>query len=284
MDKPALVPFDPDAVIRSLARGQSRLPPSRLRGLAVQAGERLLERLQDLSLSFSRPVDFASHSSLNNSRWAAKNGDLSPLKIPADSLRIPENLTLRENSADLIVSHLSLHTVNDLQGILVSLRRSLSPNGLLLASLAGPRTLSTLRRVLVEAESRVTGGISARVAPFPNMEDLGRLILGAGFTLPVLDRDIVRAKWPFARDLMHELRDEGVTNSLTLRSRTFSRREIFSLAETLWQESGGEEEFEVIYVTAWSPGPDQQHALTPGSAQKSLAEALNSDITDESIH
>lgn len=271
--------FDDEAVVRARLRGRSRLPDSRLRGLAVGAGVCLVERLQDLSLSFARPVDFASHSSLDAAPWVINGVDLSPTRIGIDSA--PGDFP--EGGADLVVSHLALHLVNDLGGMLRFLRGAMSPDGLLLASFPGPQTLSVLRRVLMEAEMRVTGGVSARVAPFPGMEDLGRLVLGAGFALPVLERDVMRGCWGRARDLMYELRDEGVTNSLVMRRRGFTRRGVFEEAEVLWGELGGEEEFEVIYVAAWSPGEGQQRAMLPGSARGSLAAALGSDISDESV-
>jgi SAM-dependent methyltransferase len=52
---------------------------------------------------------------------------------------------LAPQSADLLVSPLALHLTNDTPGVLVQLRRSLKPDGLLLAATPGAGTLGELR-------------------------------------------------------------------------------------------------------------------------------------------
>ncbi len=51
-----------------------------------------------------------------------------------------------------MISPLSLHTVNDLPGALIQIRRCLKPDGLFLAALPGGRTLFELRECLMQAE------------------------------------------------------------------------------------------------------------------------------------
>src|SRR5215471_17477446 len=74
---------------------------------------------------------------------------------------------------DLMTSVLTLHTVNDLPGVLLQARRALKPDGLFLAALFGGDTLSELRLSLASAEIETTGGVSPRVAPFADVRDLG---------------------------------------------------------------------------------------------------------------
>jgi ubiquinone/menaquinone biosynthesis C-methylase UbiE len=47
---------------------------------------------------------------------------------------LPDLVPLEPQSADLVVSPLALHLTNDTPGVLVQLRRSLKPDGLLLAA------------------------------------------------------------------------------------------------------------------------------------------------------
>ena len=103
-------------------------------------------------------------------------------------------------SFDLIVASLSLHWINDLPGALLQLRRALRPEGLLLASLPALGTLAELRSALTEAEAEMTGGVSPRVSPFPELRDCAHLLQRAGFALPVADVEDIRLLYadPFA--------------------------------------------------------------------------------------
>ena len=76
-----------------------------------------------------------------------------------------EVLALDPGAHDLVIHALALHWANDPVGQLVQCRRALRPDGLFVGVLFGGRTLSELRAALAEAESRLTGGLSARVLP-----------------------------------------------------------------------------------------------------------------------
>ena len=98
-----------------------------------------------------------------------------------------EALPFAPASFDLVASNLVLSGVNDLPGALIQLRRALAPDGLLLASLIGGDTLTELRQALAEAETALSGGLSPRVAPFPDVRAAASLLQRAGFALPVAD-------------------------------------------------------------------------------------------------
>src|SRR5579864_9599605 len=100
-----------------------------------------------------------------------------------------EALPFGDATLDLVVSALALQFVNDLPGVLVQIRRALKPDGLFLAALLGGETLSELRASFAVAESEVEGGASPRVAPFPDVREMGALLQRAGFALPVTDAD-----------------------------------------------------------------------------------------------
>jgi SAM-dependent methyltransferase len=84
-------------------------------------------------------------------------------------------LPFRDGSLNLVVSGLALHRVNDLPGALIQVRRALAPDGLFMAAVLGARSLSELRRALLEAEAEAHGGASPRIAPFADVRDYGGL-------------------------------------------------------------------------------------------------------------
>jgi SAM-dependent methyltransferase len=200
---------------------------------------------------------------------------VAPLAIAAD-----EALPFRDGSLDLVVSALALQFVNDLPGMLIQIRRALKPDGLFLAAMMGGETLTELRRAFAEAEVEIEGGISPRVAPFPDLRDLGALLQRAGFALPVADVERLTVRYGTVFSLMHDLRRMGATNALLERRRMPLRRAtLLRMAEiyaTRFADPDGRlrATFEIIWLSGWAPDPSQQKPLKPGSAKMRLADAL----------
>jgi SAM-dependent methyltransferase len=198
----------------------------------------------------------------------------------------PEAFPFVDASFDLIVSPLVLHTVNDVPGALIQMRRALKPDGLLLASLFGGDTLTELRTALLSAEDELTGGAGARVSPFADLQDLAALLQRAGFALPAADRDVVTVRYAEPMRLLADLRAMGETAALTDRHpRALSRRVLaraFELYRTRFSDPDGRirATFEILTATGWAPHDSQQKPLKPGSAKTRLADALNT--TEES--
>jgi SAM-dependent methyltransferase len=181
---------------------------------------------------------------------------------------------------DLVVSGLSLQLVNDLPGVLIQLRQSLKPDGLLLAALLGGATLHELRGAWIVAEEEIAGGASPRVAPFADVRDLGALLQRAGFALPVVDSNTIVVTYASPLALMAEIKAMGASNALVARSRKpVSRRlldracEIYA-AQFAHQDGRVPATYEILTLTGWVPHESQQKPLRPGSAQARLADAL----------
>lgn len=202
-------------------------------------------------------------------------GEGEPL-VAADE----EALPFREGSIDLIVSALALHFVNDLPGTLIQVRRALKPDGLFLAALLGGETLTELRQAFAEAETEMEGGVSPRVAPFPDLRDLGALLQRAGFALPVADTERLTVRYATVFSLMHDLRRMGATNALIERRRVPLRRATLMRMAEIYARRFADPDgrlratFEIVWLSGWAPDPSQQKPLQPGSAKMRLAETL----------
>src|SRR5215470_9290795 len=198
------------------------------------------------------------------------------LRVAADE----EALPFADNTLDLVVSGLSLQAVNDLPGVLAQVRRALKPDGLFLAALLGGDTLAELRQSFATAESELDGGVSPRVAPFPDLRDMGALLQRAGFALPVTDVDRITARYatPFA--VLHDLRRMGAANPLVERRRVPLRRATLMRAMEVYAARFADPDgkvrasFDIIWLSGWSPHESQQQPLRPGSAKTRLADAL----------
>ena len=198
------------------------------------------------------------------------------LRIVADV----EALPFAGGTLDLVVSAFALETVNDLPGVLIQIRRALKPDGLFLAALLGGDTLTELRESFAVAESELTDGVSPRVAPFPDLRDMGALLQRAGFALPVADVDRVVARYPSPLALMADLRRMGAANPLVERRRVPLRRAILVRMMEVYAERFADPDgrvrasFDIIWLSGWAPHESQQQPLRPGSAQARLADAL----------
>jgi SAM-dependent methyltransferase len=192
----------------------------------------------------------------------------------------PEAFPFADASFDLIVSPLVLHTVNDVPGALIQLRRVLRPDGLLLASLLGGDTLTELRTSLLTAEVELTGGAGVRVSPFADLRDLAALLQRAGFALPAADRDVVTVRYAEPMRLLADLRAMGETAALTERHPRALSRRVLARAFEVYRErfSDGDGRvratFEILTATGWAPHESQQKPLKPGSAKTRLADVL----------
>jgi SAM-dependent methyltransferase len=191
-----------------------------------------------------------------------------------------ERIPLEPESMDLAVSLLSLHEANDLPGALIQIRRSLRPDGLFLAAIAGGGTLAELRESLLAAETELHGGASPRVAPFTDVRDAGALLQRAGFALPVADVETVTVRYDTMFGLLEDLRAMGASNALVTRSRRPASRRLFARAAEIYAERFSDPDgrvratFACVWMSGWAPDPSQQKPLDPGSAKVSLAKVL----------
>jgi SAM-dependent methyltransferase len=196
-----------------------------------------------------------------------------------------EALPFAAGSFDLVLSPLSLHTVNDLPGALVQIRRALRPDGLFMGAMLGGETLHELRQCLMQAEMSVRNGASPRVAPFADKQQMGSLMQRGGFALPVVDSEIVTVTYENPFRLMRDLRFMGEGNAVAERSRAPLPRAMLQEAARLYAQNFAEPggriaaTFEIIFLIGWAPHESQQKPLRPGSAEKSLAEALGATET-----
>ena len=253
-----------DRRVVRLHRDRAAATVGQVADVLTECAERLLDRLDDTTRSFSRALDVGGRGVVApllrargievvscdlSARMAAVNGGLC---VAADE----EWLPFAPGSFDLVVASLSLHWVNDLPGALIQLRRALEPGGLLLASVPALGTLGELRAALTQAEAELTTGASPHVSPFPELRDLAALLQRAGLELPVADVEEISFRYadPFA--LLRELRAAGESNAVALRDRRVPPRTLFPAALMMAaQHDGGlTASLRLASMTGWAPG------------------------------
>ena len=130
---------------RSIAKHRQRAQSSGLADfLHREAAAQISERLQEIKKSFTNRAFVGWLPEV----WQAEIGPMKPVEDT-------ETLLLELASHDLLIHGLCLHSANDLVGQLVQARRSLMPDGLMIAALFGGQTLHELRSSFAEAEAEL---------------------------------------------------------------------------------------------------------------------------------
>ncbi|MEO1239943.1 MAG: SAM-dependent methyltransferase [Pseudomonadota bacterium] len=257
---------DTAALIRNRARASRRAPTDFLRR---EAAEVLAERLIEVNRAFTNPAlvtpfaeDFASV--------------LPDAKVTPDT----DRLDLEPGAHDLVIHAFGLHWAEDPVGQIIQGRRALKPDGLFLAVLLGGATLNELRASFAQAETRLTGGLSPRVAPMADVRELGGLLQRAGLALPVADTLTLKASYSDIYALGRDLRAMGEANALAERRRIPATRTLFEATDSIYKSHFPAPDnrilatFELVFLTGWAPDVSQPQPLKPGSAKASLIDAL----------
>ncbi len=243
--------------------------------LVREATEGLALRLDSVRRTFSKALELSGGDT--QAEILGPRAEHWTLQTLADD----EFIKGQPQQYDLVASVLSLHSVNDLPGVLLQVRRVLKPDGLFVAALFAGETLRELRESFAAGQLETLDGISPRVAPLADVRALGGLLQRAGFALPVADVERTVVRYREFQTLVSDLRAMGETNALQERSRRPLRRETLAAALSHYASHYAEPDgrlratFEIAYLTGWAPHESQQQPLKPGSAVARLADALN---------
>ena len=271
--------------LRRLRRGRSARNAKEADYLHRLAAEELLDRLTTVKRQFNDALvlggqdgGLSEHLRGLGLNVVVADADES-LANTAGGVQCDEDrLPFGDGSFDLVVSVGVLDSVNDLPGALTLIRRALRPDGLFLAALAGAGSLPRLRSAMTAADA-AEGAASPRLHPQIDLRAAGDLLTRAGFKLQVADSTPVEVRFSSFSRLVQDLRAMGATNILAARSlKPIGRPGLVAAIEDF--ESKADEvgktveRFEIIYLTGWSPSPDQPQPAKRGSATASLADAL----------
>jgi SAM-dependent methyltransferase len=246
--------------------------------------EELVDRLADVSRRFDDVLDLGCADGALGRRLAPRqlvSADAgfafarTARGVQCDEDRLP----FADGSFDLIVSAGVLDEVNDLPGALALARRLLRPDGLFLAGFVGGGSLPRLRSAVLAADMAVGLGASPHVHPMVDLRAAADLLVRAGLTLTVTDGARLTLRYGSLGALLDDLRGAGAGNILHARARRpLTRQWLAAAADAFAAQADDDgrigEQFELIYLTGWSPSADQPKPAARGSATHSLARAL----------
>ncbi|KZO98182.1 S-adenosyl-L-methionine-dependent methyltransferase [Calocera viscosa TUFC12733] len=258
----------------------------------------MIERLQDIKRQFDCVLDLGSGpghltklidpemvskvTMIDLSHHTLHRDAKEEFEVEVDRQQMDEEelmANIPRNSQDAVVSCLSMHWINDLPGMLVQIKEVLKPDGVFLGALFGGDTLFELRSALQVAETEREGGLSPRVSPMTQTQDMSNLMGRAGFSLLTVDIDEVKISYPSMWELLEDLKAMGESNAVIGR-RHYIPRDTLIAASAIYEALHGSEDgtvpatFQVIYVIGWKPAPTQPKALDRGAGKTNLRDVL----------
>lgn len=232
--------------------------------LHTHAAKHIANRLNDIKRTFERPIilSMAEHPELGH-----KTTCPPPM----------ETLDLKPSSHDLIINIMGLHSVNDLPGMMVQIKRALQPDGAFLFALPGAESLTDTKELMMRVENDAYNGASARFHPMIRLQQMAGLMQRAGFALPVVDSETIKISAPSLIRALSDIRYMGEGLGLHGYTPRPLNRHILNEVETQHKKDKlGRLEFniEMIYGIGWAPHESQQKPKARGSATQSLTEIL----------
>ncbi|MBF0270680.1 MAG: methyltransferase domain-containing protein [Magnetococcales bacterium] len=217
---------------RRVRRGLSRAAPVAQEDLLASIDQHLMERIAEIRLEPAHilecgrtPGNLARQLQQRHPKARVVSVGIAPptepmvtgirlpwKRHPAAITGDPVRLPLPSDHFDLVVSNMMLHWSTDPMATLKELRRVLKPDAPLLLVTMGEASLGELRQLLAQIDQERHGRVWIRVPEFPSLHDLGEQLAGAGFALPVVDRDLWCPRFADAHALLAEIRRMGATN------------------------------------------------------------------------
>ncbi len=185
-------------------------------------------------------------------------------ELQADAAQLP----IADGSIDLVFANMLLPWSIDPAGFFGEVRRVLRKEGLFAFSTLGPDSLGALREAWADVD------LEEHVNVFPDMHDVGDLVMRSGLRDPVVDVDYVTVSYRSSDALFRDLTAAGARNSLQQRRATLTGKQRFarmrSALEARFDKDGLPLRLELVFGHAWGSGAapvsqDREYRLDVGA-------------------
>jgi len=188
------------------------------------------------------------------SQVRGRSSMLRPLKAVCGDIGA---LPFAARSVDMVFSNLASYWCPEPMTMFAEFRRILRPEGMLLFSTFGPATMNELG----EAWSGVDKEVEVPV--FPDLLEIGNALMAAGFSEPVMDREMITLSYPQLDAMFDELEATGTSLLVRGWGRWKTARTALEQAYApILRDGKYPLSFEIVYGTAFGP-QDGQPMKTP---------------------
>lgn len=181
-------------------------------------------------------------------------------KYPIEYLECDEEeLPLKSDFADLAISCLNMHWVNDLPKSFKRVNTILKDNSPFIGCILGGDTLYELRSSLQLAELERLGKFDLHIAPKTTGQDMGLIMQSSGFKLITVDISQIQICYPSMFELMFDLQGMGENNA-SIEGSKHLNRDVLLASAAIYQSLYGRSEadgggvpatFQMIHFIGW---------------------------------
>lgn len=141
-----------------------------------------------------------------------------------------ELLPFAGDSFDLVISNLHMHWTNDVVEALSNFYSVLQKGGVFLLSMIGGQSLSGLRSVFVEVESK-NNNVQYHVSPMIKVDSLNMLMQKSGFRDIVVDSYKLRFEYDNFMSMLHSFQALGESNCLQDKVSYLQRKTLYAVMD-----------------------------------------------------
>jgi malonyl-CoA O-methyltransferase len=206
-------------------------------------------------LQAARGGQLAASSALNRmlKKWLPATRSNAPQEGASLACGNFAELPLGINTVDLIWSNLALHWHPQPDRVFAEWRRVLRLNGLLMFSCLGPDTFRELRTAFASIDD------TPHALAFVDMHDFGDMLMGSGFSTPVMDMETITVTYESTAKLLADARAWGGNPLITRRRGAVGKAawaRMLQALESLRRPDGKIPlSFEIIYGHAFRLAP-----------------------------
>lgn len=187
--------------------------------IAIAAQQNIIENLRLYAKRFDRVwVDGIIPSSFNDEAASTFSGSVVYTSPFTCNIGGPY---------DLIVSSLYMHAVNDVEQKIQEYISKLAPEGVMLLTLFGGKTLEELRLPITALEKKHHQGHSPRFMPKMQLQDLARLMQKHGLQKTVATAEEFVVHYHSLKKLRNDLQALALGNSLAGRSHQYIGKKFY---------------------------------------------------------
>jgi ubiquinone/menaquinone biosynthesis C-methylase UbiE len=190
------------------------------------SAEDILDHVEQLGNNFTDIIELGARTGhlstffLNdNSSFLVTDSSQKMLdKNPAKKkllLETDAELPFAHDSADLIMSAMNLHWINNVPSFLKQISSTLKSNGVFIANYIGSGSFDNLKKLFIEVESNSSRPHYMHVIPLIPAENIYKLFQEAGFNFIVVNTQKLELEYDTPIRLMRELKNMGENNAMT---------------------------------------------------------------------
>jgi len=161
--------------------------------------------ISDFILKFNKNLVVTDPSS----KMLKKNPAINKVKLAHD-----DDLNFPYDSADLMISSMNIHWINNVPNFIKQVHNILKSNGVFIGNFIGAGSFNNLKKIFIQTETESSNTHFMHVIPLIPAENAYKLFQEAGFNFIVVNTHKIELEYDSPIRLMKELKNMGENNPM----------------------------------------------------------------------